>query len=241
MKKTSKIIGAETEFLSGLIELQYGQKVQEKLRKIAPKVSWAKGWPEDQKAFWNAEAFMWQRKIEKEKRKLIEQELQFLKCQNFMENSEHAQEPVSDRRFLTGKNNLDLGCGAYSYISSVGIDFSEKMLQFNEACSRKIKADLEERLPLKDGSFDSATAIFVLNYIQNPDQLLKEICRVLKQKGYLVAILWSKTLNSWYQQQEQNHISKKTWKEKITQAGFKVQGTEKEGIWFFIAQKQKTY
>ena len=210
---------AETEFLTGLIELQYGQPVQKRLKSMAKKVSWAQGWPEDQKAFWNAEAFMWERKIGKEKRKLIEHELQFLK----------------------GKNNLDLGCGAYSYIPSVGIDFSEKMLQFNDACSQKIKTDLEKELPLSDETFDSATAIFVLNYIKNVDQLLHEMYRVLKENGCGVILLWSKTLNPWHQQKEQNHYSAQVWKETIARQGFVVQFAEKEGIWFFIAQKQKTY
>ena len=205
----------ETRFLSGLIELQYGQKVEQKLKNFSHKVPWAHGWPENQKAFWNAEAFMWQRKIGKEKRRLIEQKLEFLQ----------------------GKNNLDVGCGAYSYIPSVGIDFSEKMLQFNDTCSQKINTDLEEKLPLQEKTFDSATAIFVLNYLHKTDQLLQEIYRVLKEKGYLVVVLWSKRLNPLHQQKEQNHHPSPIWMKKITSAGFEVQFSEKEGIWFFIGQK----
>src|SRR3989338_7306111 len=90
----------ETEFLSGLIELQYGKNVEKELQQYSKKVPWAKGWPLDDKAFWNAEAFMWSRKISKEKRELIKQELEFL---------------------AQGKD-LDLGCGAYSYVKSIGFD-----------------------------------------------------------------------------------------------------------------------
>ncbi|MBU0459742.1 MAG: hypothetical protein KJ771_02950, partial [Nanoarchaeota archaeon] len=61
----------ESKFLSGLIELQYGQKVEKKMRGFAQEVEWAQGWPENKKAFWNAEAFMWERKISREKRELI--------------------------------------------------------------------------------------------------------------------------------------------------------------------------
>ena len=68
----------EAEFFAGLLEWNYGQKDFSKLKNLAQKVSWAQGWPEEKKAFWNAEAFMWQRKIAKEKRALIENELQSL-------------------------------------------------------------------------------------------------------------------------------------------------------------------
>ncbi len=101
----------ETAFFQGLLELQYGRNVEKKLRALAGKIPWARGWPDNKQAFWNAEAFMWQRKIDWEKREMIEKELSFLK---------------------TGKN-LDLGCGAYSYVpGSVGLDISSEMLQLNE-------------------------------------------------------------------------------------------------------------
>jgi len=120
----------EAEFFAGLLEWNYGQKDFSKLKNLAQKVSWAQGWPEEKKAFWNAEAFMWQRKIAKEKRALIENELQSLSLSS-----------------KSGKN-LDLGCGSYSYLLSVGFDFSAKMLQFNSRCTEKISGDLERKLPL---------------------------------------------------------------------------------------------
>ena len=80
----------ETAFLCGLMELHYGQEVIDKLKPLSEKVLWAQGWPQDVKAFWNAEAFMWQYKIDKEKRESIGREL----------------------TFLEGGRNLDVGCGA---------------------------------------------------------------------------------------------------------------------------------
>ena len=65
------MIDHDTEFFKGLLELHYGVDVVDKLKKISKKVNWAKGWPENDRAFWNAEAYMWNWKIEKEKRKLI--------------------------------------------------------------------------------------------------------------------------------------------------------------------------
>lgn len=209
----------ETEFLCGLIELQYGLKVQETLKVLAAKIPWAQNWPEDQQAFWNAEAFMWQHKINQDKRQLISQELNLL---------------IS--KLPTGKN-LDLGCGAYSYLPSVGIDFSDKMLQFNDQCTEKITADLEGSLPVKDDRFDSVTAIFVLNYIKNYSGLLSEITRILKEKGVFVMVLYSKRINDWQRQKEVNSFTAEEWKSVLNRIGFTVDFYEKEGLWFFKCKK----
>lgn len=206
----------ETAFFRGLLELQYGLPAQQKLKKLAPKIPWAQGWPENKQAFWNAEAFMWSRKIEKETRALIAQELEFLS---------------------TGKN-LDVGCGAYSYIPSVGFDLSPQMLKLNDCCQEKVLGDVEEKLPFKDKSFDSVTAIFVLNYVQNYSQLLQEIKRVLKLKGRFVMILSATKINEWQRQKEVNNFTAKRWGGILEKEGFKVKLEQKEGMWFLRGVKR---
>ena len=207
----------ETAFLCGLMELSYGQDVVDKLKPLSQKVSWAQGWPQDVKAFWNAEAFMWQYKIDKEKRELIGREL----------------------AFLEGGRNLDVGCGAYSYISSVGYDVSEKMLLFNERCTEKVIGDLECALPFEDGSFDSATAVFVLNYVLNYKLLLSELRRVLRSRGCLMMVLYGKMLNDWQRQKEVNHFLADEWVRIACECGFQVDFYEKEDIWFFKGIKEE--
>lgn len=206
----------ETRFFQGLLELQYGQPVQSKLKKLASKISWARGWPENKESFWNAEAFMWSRKIKKETRALITQELQFL---------------------TTGKN-LDIGCGAYSYIPSVGFDLSSQMLKLNDSCTEKILGDVERKLPFKDKSFDSVTAIFVLNYVQNYPQLLQEIKRVLKPKGQFAMVLSATKINDWQRQKEVNHFEGKRWKKMLEKEGFKIKIYQKERLWFWEGVKK---
>ena len=208
-------LDSETEFLSGLLELQYGQDVEGKLKRIASKVEWAKGWPEDKKAFWNAEVFMWQHKVEKKKRELINEELKFLQY---------------------GKN-LDIGCGAYSYIPSVGFDISERMLQFNDNCTKKVIGDVEKGLPFTDATFDSVTAIFVLNYVQHYQQLVLEIRRILKDNGFFIMVLSSGKVNDWQRQKEVTHFTAAKWCE-ILQGGFPVDFYEKEKLWFFRCRKE---
>lgn len=206
----------ETEFLKGLIKLNYGEDVAEELKKLASSVSWAKGWPDDKKAFWNGEAFMWSYKINKERREVIKGELSA----------------------LLGKN-LDLGCGAYSYLPSVGFDISEKMLELNDNCAEKIVGDLEKDLPFSDNSFDSVTAVFVLNYVENYKGLLAGIKRVLKDNGNFVVVLSAKKLNDWQRQKEVNSFSSKEWK-KILEEYFTVKFYEKEEMWFFMCRKEST-
>lgn len=223
----------ETEFLCGLIELQYGQEVENKLRMLAENISWAKGWPKDSKSFWNAEAFMWNHKIDKQKRELIAAELGFLK--SFLTGKEKEEGKKKEKSLDI--NNLDIGCGAYSYIPSVGLDFSEKMLQFNENCTQKIAANLEEKLPLENNSFASVTAVFVLNYVQNYGKLLLEISRVLKENGFLVIVLYSKQVNDWQRQKEINRFSSEEWRKRIEKAGFSVHFYEKDDLWFFKCRR----
>lgn len=214
---------AETDFFCGLMKLAYGRKVEPKLRKIAQKISWARGWPKNKRAFWNAEAFMWGHKIEKQKRELIQKEL---------------------NRLLRGKNsiktskNLDLGCGSYSYLPSVGFDISEKMLLLNENLTGRIGGDLEEKLPFADRSFDSATTIFVLNYVKNYPRLLFEIRRVLKPEGKFVAVLSATKINDWQRQKEVNDFPAGKWASALERARFKVNYYKKKGICFFQCTRE---
>jgi len=205
----------ETQFLSALIRLQYGEVADAEMLKIASKVSWAKDWPQNNQSFWNAEAFMWSHKVDKQKREFIAQQL----------------------KFLSGKKNLDLGCGSYSYLLSTGIDFSTKMLDFNENLTKKINADLEKKLPIAESSFQSATAIFLLNYIKNYALLLSEIHRILTSKGIFVMMLAANGINNWQRQKQVNDFSASAWKNILEEQGFKVHSEEKERLWIFKCEK----
>jgi SAM-dependent methyltransferase len=214
-----KKMDPETDFFSGLIELFYGEKVEDKLKYLSKKVSWAKDWPKNDVSFWNAESFLWGCKISKETRGLISREL----------------------KFLSEGQNLDLGCGAYSYLSSVCFDFSEKMLKLNDNCIKSVSGNLEHKLPFKGQEFDSVTAIFVLNYIRNYSQLFLEIQRVLNKEGIFVMVLGAKGINDWQKQKEVNDFDKRTWTNKLKDAGFNLRGYRKENLLFFVCKKQKDY
>ena len=202
---------AENEFLIGLLELGYGEAVEEKLKKLSSEVVWAKGWPHDRRAFWNGEAFMWRKKIHMRLRSVIAEELSA----------------------FNGGRNLDIGCGAFSYVKSVGFDVAEKMLQFNSNLSEKVVGDLNSRLPFGNGSFDSVTAVFVLNYVENLNLLLLEVKRVLREGGKLMVVLYSGQVNSWQRQKEVRHLNLEEWREVLEKSGFRVRVWEREGLWGF--------
>lgn len=210
----------EKEFFAARLELDYGDcNAAEKIKNISRQVPWLEGWPEDRTAFWNGEAFMWQQKIDPKKRAAIAGEL----------------------HFLEGGKNLDLGCGSYSYIPSVGFDISEKMLLLNENCIERIAGDLEKKLPFADGDFDSVTLIFVLDYVRNCLDLLKEIRRVLKKEGSLVVVQSLAEVNSWQRQKKVNHFTGEGWNSLFLEQGFEVEVHQKEKLVFFNCKGSKVY
>lgn len=133
---------------------------------FAEKIPEFKGWPHDSVAFWNTEAFMWNSKIDKELREAIKHELVF----------------------RVGEKNLDLGSGNIVYTpNTISLDYSPEMLIMNDN-PNKVLHDLEKPLPFEPETFDSVTAVFVFNYIQNVINLIKEIKRVLKLNGKLTLV-----------------------------------------------------
>ncbi|MBI2666621.1 class I SAM-dependent methyltransferase, partial [Candidatus Woesearchaeota archaeon] len=203
----------ETQFLCGLLELQYGEVNLQKMQKLASQVSWAKGWPRKKEAFWNAEAFLWKKKIDSEKRELIRKEIIFFMKGKNKEKIFEKESKNKEKILEKEKMNLDLGCGAYSYLPSVGFDCSQEMLKLNEQCSRKVVGDVEKILPFADEEFSSVTAVFVLNYVENYSLLLSEIFRVLKSggNGKFVMVLAEKGVNDWQRQKEVNHFPAEKW------------------------------
>ncbi|CAE6488168.1 conserved hypothetical protein [Candidatus Nitrosotenuis uzonensis] len=90
------------------------------------------------------------------------------------------------KKFSQGQQlALDLGCGRKRWddwfnCNYVGIDI------YKESKADILAAGFA--LPFKDNSFSFVTMFSVLEYIERDDDVLKEIHRVLKQKGSLLLI-----------------------------------------------------
>jgi SAM-dependent methyltransferase len=90
------------------------------------------------------------------------------------------------------KRVLDIGCSTGDYLlrfpdNAIGIDLSRPNLA---ACRRKelnvLRADLNSTLPFIESSFDVAFCTHVLEHVESPLNLLREVNRILCDKGKLV-------------------------------------------------------
>lgn len=185
----------------------------------AEKIPEFKGWPHNDQAFWNAEAFMWNFKIDKELRQEIKNEL----------------------AFRVGEKNLDLGAGNIVYTpNNTALDYSPEMLQMNDS-KEKILHDLEKPLPFSTESFDSATAVFALNYIQNIPQLIKEVHRILKLNG-MFTIVQPHEVNDLYYIHVKNHYDESALRILLKRSGFRTDSFTKtcnnKQITFFFCEKK---
>lgn len=94
---------------------------------------------------------------------------------------------------------LDIGCGweakllksIENYIDyGVGIDFKPPKLKTEKL--ETIESFLEKELPFENESFDVVTMLAVLEHLSCPEDILKEIHRVLKKDGRLIITVPSK-------------------------------------------------
>lgn len=95
-------------------------------------------------------------------------------------------------RNIPNCNLLDLGCGYnHKFLSSiqpfiahgVGIDF--KVQEFSENNIEIIKQKFSDKLPFDDSVYNAVTMLAVLEHIENPVEICREISRVLKPDGKL--------------------------------------------------------
>jgi 2-polyprenyl-3-methyl-5-hydroxy-6-metoxy-1,4-benzoquinol methylase len=106
---------------------------------------------------------------------------------------------------------LDVGCGQGTFLAAIdtefslsqrgwqlhGIDFSE----FQVAAARSqpyffAQANVEERIPFDDGSFDVVFCGELIEHLYNPDAFLEECHRVIVPGGHLV--ITTPNLQAWY-------------------------------------------
>jgi SAM-dependent methyltransferase len=107
---------------------------------------------------------------------------------------------LSDLKQVRGKV-LDVGCGAGSVAKAVkrerpdlavyGCDLSRSALSIASASPDGVDFRLAtgERLPFADGEFDFVWMVDVLEHVENPEPVLKEVARVLRPDGGLHVVL----------------------------------------------------
>jgi SAM-dependent methyltransferase len=101
---------------------------------------------------------------------------------------------------------LDIGCGTGAVMNflmqegfenSVGVDMSDEALFFCEKKGLSVQKAFANNLPFPTDYFDLIVALDVLEHIENDEEALKEISRVLKKDGLFIStvpahqMLWS--------------------------------------------------
>ena len=102
--------------------------------------------------------------------------------------------PLFQAAIGRGKRVLDLGCrsGALTrhFLDGnevVGLDVDRAALAKAEKLGiEPVQANVEERLPFEEASFDAVVAGELLEHLQFPDGLVREIHRVLRPGGVVV-------------------------------------------------------
>jgi len=90
------------------------------------------------------------------------------------------QHAAFDARRMEGMSVLDLGCGRNKLPGSIGVDFLDLP-------GVDCVADLNDRLPFQDTSFDVVYSNQVFEHVTNFLGLMTECHRLLRQGGLLVA------------------------------------------------------
>lgn len=194
LKKTIKQEILHEDFFDAIFRINLTKnnakrkKLIRKAEALASKIPEFKGWPNGSK-FWDVEALSWTENIPKQVREFIANEL---------------------KSSIKKGANLSLGSGSHPYIkNTILLDFSEEMLK-NSSKERKDKICFNlntKPFPFALNSFDSVTAVFVINYLKNLKDVLKEIKRILKPKGKLIIVQSAKPVSELYRIKE-----KKLWK-----------------------------
>jgi ubiquinone/menaquinone biosynthesis C-methylase UbiE len=95
----------------------------------------------------------------------------------------------------SGLRHLDIACGSGQILSafnricskSIGVDLSEHCLAI---CRQQdlsvIRANITENLPFKNETFDLVTLISTIEHVPYPNELLKEVNRILSPNGLII-------------------------------------------------------
>lgn len=91
---------------------------------------------------------------------------------------------------------LDFGCGRGNFVidelkdsfsEKIGFDVSSESVQGNVTCD-KIIIKKDSILPLQNASIDTVVSLWVFEHINNPEEIMKEIFRVLKPGGFFACV-----------------------------------------------------
>jgi SAM-dependent methyltransferase len=92
-------------------------------------------------------------------------------------------------RYLDGRV-LDVGCGIGDFLkfrtNTVGVDINVNNVKFCQSIGLKVSLMEPDRLPFENEQFDGVIMDNVLEHVESPETLLRDVRRVLRPHGTLV-------------------------------------------------------
>ena len=152
---------------------------------------------------------------------------------------------INQNKKFVGNYLLDIGCGGGAFINKLlkykkvkkayGIDHSEKMIELSNKKNKKfikngmieIERSSVDNLPFNEDMFDTVTALETIQFWPAMDKSIKEVRRVLKEKGYFLIVNRYPTESSrWYIKMQLKNTSE--YKDILERCGFIVKKIDKE-------------
>ena len=128
---------------------------------------------------------------------------------NLLQKFWHSRRFVHAKKYLKtidARQILDVGCNSGTFTKQIynvlpeskiyGIDISQNAISYAEQKYKNISFSVAwaEKLPFKENSFDLATCFEVLEHVDEPDKIIREMLRVLRKKGNMIIIVPTENL-----------------------------------------------
>ncbi|MBI2136393.1 class I SAM-dependent methyltransferase [Candidatus Woesearchaeota archaeon] len=203
------------------------------MQEIAKNVSALRGWPYNAKVFWGKEAVFWKQRIGQKYRVFIKNELTTAVNKNKLDKNKLDKNKLDKNKLDSGSTILELGTGNIPCIkNAVCLDLSHEMLATiglpnmgNKTTIKRVQANVEYSLPIRDNCIDTIVALFLCNYIERLDIMLGECKRVLKENGQIIIVQSAAAVDNYHSLLERHPAKELTLilKTILQELGFKAQ------------------
>jgi SAM-dependent methyltransferase len=139
------------------------------------------------------------------------------------------------RHFPAETRLLDVGCGSAwlgeHYARYTGIDVSPEAVEAAKRHGREVLlADVDERLPFEDESFDGVVLKDVLEHVHDPVRLVRDSRRVLRPGGRVFASSPDAQRWVWDDYTHRRPFTRKAFRLLFEDQGFTVEGAGWESV-----------
>jgi SAM-dependent methyltransferase len=143
------------------------------------------------------------------------------------------------REFEGARNVLDVGCGSGEFarhrphagVEVHGVDADPRAVELASRYERAVRVDLDAApLPFEDATFDAVLAKDVFEHVMEPRELAREIHRVMRPAGVIVAsVVMARPRRVWADYTHRRGFTRESARLLLEDAGFRVEATWRMG------------